>query len=165
MFVTSQSTAEAQSYKKTLDDYRWFLRVSSPSTEHMRSAVQKLDIALSHVHELTAAEIVGDEIMDSDLPEESHSSTPSNRSPRRPQKKGSRTAQNAVRPSPSAYQDLATPLFYEDAILDALNSGLLLSSPVLQQYNFPPALLPRSPAFDATITTPQTLDFDYQRSD
>jgi hypothetical protein len=129
----------------------------------MRGAVQKLDIALSHVHELTAADIVGDEIESPDLQGAEDSLALSGPSPRRPSKKGARIAQNAA-PS-SGQADLPAPLFYEDAILDVLSTGLLLSSPVSQHHHFPAALFPRSPGFDAITTTPQTLDYDYQRTD
>lgn len=127
----------------------------------MRDAVKKLDIALSHVHELTAADIVGPDVS---VPEPQNTTQPppfNERPSSRRQHKGSRTAESAALVSTTS--EVQAPLFYEDAILDALSAGFLLGSPLAQHYNFPPSLIPQSPGVDVTNTSPQTLDYDFRR--
>lgn len=161
MFLTSRTTTEAGFYKKKLDDYRWFLRLSSNSSDYINFAVQKLDLALSHLHELEATDIVSGEETDK-APFMSHETPLPDESP------SERRGNPATRLAPTAESvgergGPTTPPFYEDAVLHALSTGALLTDEGGDPYTFPASLLPQSPGVDSMVITPRTLDYDYQR--
>lgn len=175
LFITSQSVAEAELYRETLDNFRWLLRVSSSTTEHMDFAVQKLDLSLSHIHQLTAAEVVGH------APDQSEESEP-NRASQQPGSNNSpalRARSESLGREPQSEQDVSSgwhsgamtglsgtspmSFFYEDAILNAIGDEPLLPSSVAQQHSLLPSFLPETFTFDAEETTPRTLEYDYQQ--
>lgn len=161
MFLTSRSTSEAEFYKKKLDDYRWFLRLSSNSSDYVRFAVQKLDLALSHIHELEAADIVSVEESEPEPLTQPEAAVPDDHLSAPRGARSSRTAQQSE--SVNSIEGPTTPPFYEDAVLHALSNGTLLTDEGGNPYTFPASLLPRSPGIDPMVTTPRTLDYDYQR--
>jgi hypothetical protein len=140
----------------------------------MDFAIQKLDLSLSHIHQVTAAEVVGHA---SDQPEDPEPNLGS-------QKLGSndgptlRARGVSLERAPQSEQDVSSGrqsggttglsdtspmlLFFEDAILNAISDEPLLLSSVAQQPTLLPPFFPESFAFDAEGTTPRTLEYDYQ---
>jgi hypothetical protein len=140
----------------------------------MDFAIQKLDLSLSHIHQLTAAQVVGDA---SDQPQELEPNLES-------QQLGSndgltlrsrglslgRTSQSEQGLSSGRQSGGTTglsdtshmPLFFEDAILNAISDEPLLLNSVSQQPTLFPSFFPESFAFDAEGTTPRTLEYDHQ---
>lgn len=177
MFITSQSTKEAETYKRTLSNYRWLLRVSSRATEYMDFAVQRLDLSLSHIHELTAEDIVGQSTPVATGMSRASSDSPSPRSQvatatqagqvsaceARPEEQAMGRAQNV--PSEGLDDSLLTSFFYEDAVLNVIDKQPPLQSSSHGQYQFPPSLYPVSPPFDVAGATTRTLEYDYQPSE
>ena len=154
----------------TLDSYRWLLRVTSRANEYMDFAVQRLDLSLSHIHKLTAKDIVGHSSGQTGTPllratTDSQSPRPQDTSATQAGQMGAGVAgqdEQGVQlgqydDNPEALQShYPTSLFYEDAILESL-----LQSSDTQQLKPLTLLIPISPAFDAVDTTPRTLDSDY----
>lgn len=177
LFITSQSLTEAEFYRKTLDSYRWRLRVSSPAAEYMAFAMQKLDLSLSHIHELTSADIIGHSSrqtseLEQPQPVDLTPDTQSTQAPirkRAPKRSHRRDSQGMAMRSQGRPENVAaasSPMpFYEDAILNAINDEPLLLDAAAQQHSFLMSLLPASPAFGGIETTPRTLEYDYQHSD
>ncbi len=60
LYLTSRSLDEAIFYKQLLDDYRWILRVNSRSVSFIDLAVQRLDVSLSHLDQISPQDIVGE---------------------------------------------------------------------------------------------------------
>jgi hypothetical protein len=145
----------------------------------MDFAVQRLDLSLSHIHELTAEDVVGQSL------EEVETVSPVNKE-RQPGERNTvdqaSKALNAnacdlrqeeqvmpLRPQneePGGMQfQLSSDCFYEDAILNAISDEALLRGEVIQQNSLLTSLAPISSAFDEIETTPRTLEYDYQQSD
>ncbi|KAI6784126.1 Fungal specific transcription factor [Emericellopsis cladophorae] len=181
MFITSQSTKEAETYKKTLSNYRWLLRVNSRATEYMDFAVQRLDLSLSHIHELTAEDIVGQS-----TPVETGTPKASGDAPSpgcqvataTDMQAGQTSAMSEARPKAQPIQwtqenallegvddTLPPSFFYEDAVLNAMENQSPLHSSHLRQYQLPPLLYPMSPAFDFAGATTRTLEYESQPSE
>lgn len=178
MFITSQSTKEAENYKKTLSGYRWMLRVSSRATEYMDFAVRRLDLSLSHVHELTAEDIVGQSTpAETSMPGVgSEASSPTSQAAKATQAgqasaSEGRTDEQTLQwtrqnDSSDGFPDsLLTSFLYEDAVLSAMENLSPLQGSSLRQHQLPPSLYPVSPVFDAAGAMTRTLEYDYQRSE
>lgn len=178
MFITSQSTKEAETYKKTLSNYRWLLRVSSRATEYMDFAVQRLDLSLSHIHELTAEDIVGQSTPVETEISRAISDAPSPRfqvatasqaeqasASEARSKEQTRLGAQPNAPSEGLNDPFPTSFFYEDAVLKVIDDQSPLQSSRLGQYQFPPSLYPVSPPFDVAGATTRTLEYDYQQSE
>ncbi|KFA63721.1 hypothetical protein S40285_07116 [Stachybotrys chlorohalonatus IBT 40285] len=177
LFVTSQFNDEAKLYEKTLDDYRWLLRVTSRATEHMDYAVQRLDLSLSHIHKLTAEDIVDRPTARTETPGAAggspaarlHDTLPAETeqlSPSVPSREVQVAAQDQVdhdiRRLDNHFPAFA---FYEDAILHAIGDQSISQSSAAQRHNVLPGLISMSPTFDPIDTTPRTLEYDGQQSE
>ncbi|KAI9150782.1 Fungal specific transcription factor [Paramyrothecium foliicola] len=174
LFITSQSMAEAEFYRKTLDDYRWLLRVTSRATEYMDFAVQRLDRSLSHIHELTSEDIAGHSTQPEtqEINEEPQPSRLQDQSATQTESSGAELASEDSEevslsrqnhdPSSTRGHTL-TSLFFEDAILNAIGNESLFLDSATQHDNFLTSCIQTSPTADAVETTPRTLEYDYQQ--